>query len=109
MTEEQTDLALRLVQCVEFATSRGWFAIKVDWSPKAEVMGLPDLNDFATAAILLRMASEVANDNQPTLDMWAEDSSKWGIAEAIYGDFTPGDGDLGTAAARVLLAIWEKP
>lgn len=68
--------------------------------PYAPVGGVPVLDDFATAAILLRMATEAGMDvnDGPRFGRWENvpDTSQWNFVEA----------DPGTVAAHALLAAW---
>jgi hypothetical protein len=59
---------------------------------------VPDLSDYATAAILLRMAIETGH----YADGSGINGALWRIGTGHY------DTDLGTVAATALLAAWEK-
>ena len=140
MTEEQLGLARRLVACEEWRWVPGMldkygirylggeadgqmaWADSVDtgatvryvWPEHLTVTPfLPDISDYATAAILLRMAMENMyeadcyiegdKDGAPEF-VWAFDFGK-DIKDAVqYLTMAP---DLGTAAGRALLVVWE--
>lgn len=125
MTDDQLGLSRRLVACEQWRCVRGMIVTpgcivvmtkngqvavrsqadgKTYWYSRAECV--PDLSDYATAAILLRMAMESNEDVTP--EQHADNLHKWGVDWGHGPGFEPGEGDLGTTAARVLLAIWEK-
>jgi hypothetical protein len=69
----------------------------------------PDLTDHHTASILLRMASEVVQPERMV------DTEEWNVTY-VSGRWVLHDeamliaeGDLGTVAARALLAAWGEP
>ena len=73
---------------------------------------VPDLSDYATAAILLRMAMEMAANagevdtecrTDKHGDLW------WAIMCMASNELCKSSDDLGTAAATALLAIWGEP
>lgn len=131
MTPDQLDLAKRLVACSQWRWVPGmrehFGCRRLDytdesgeeawWNPdRIEIVQyvwpahrahdgstpfLPDLSDYATAAILLRLAMEanceVAYPPTAELHHWA-----------IYGDMPSSDPDLGTASARALLSVWSE-
>lgn len=90
--------ALQLHEGEDIEVVEGWELFGL---PSKNGLVLPDLSDYVTASALLRLAIEfhwVARLRAPTP---IHDAPRWSIGEAWM------DPDLGTAAARALLAIWE--
>jgi hypothetical protein len=80
----------------------------VDFGEHSNPPHLPDLGDFTTAAVLLRMVME---ECMPT---YRHESVPRAIVDSLlmvmmhHAEGHTGNG-LGTAAAEALLAIWETP
>lgn len=117
MTDEQIELARLLVPCEQWRWVVGMMMAD-SLKPKSpsdrmrleEGIGrpipgcwLPDLSDYATVAILLRMAMEIQGVARLRPVTPIHGTPRWSIGETWM------DPDLGTAAAKTLLAAWEEP
>ena len=106
MNEKQLELARRLIAHPKWRTIRGM----------QEEDGLPDLADFATAAILLRLANEsdpwrgATYTYSPRLLLPRKGGSladlRWGVYRGNGVNGWIEREDLGTIAAEALLAGW---
>ena len=118
MSPEQLDLARRLVACDQWRWVDGmlygyiscdlYHSHSTRYRPcdAMDVSLWPNLSDYATAAILLVMVCEsIKGEVSATLTRgwwWLGSYDGHSIDEQRHKD-------LGTAAARALLAIWEAP
>ena len=124
MTDEQLGLARRLVACEQWSWVYGmtYVGLRHQRTATTELLtslvqyknvfptnlslcteAWPDLADYATAAILLRVAMEA---NGPGAECMIRGKTpihpvRWAVSLAYN------HADLGTAAATALLAIWE--
>lgn len=111
------DDGIRLIEWEEEDARKTWSA-----EAAAEVLSV-DLDDYATAAILLRCAMEATNEKQG--GAWARIAAEdfdendtprvpagwlieWMVANLDEG-IGGGQADLGTVAATALLAVWGEP
>lgn len=119
MTDEQIALARRLVACEQWRWVQGMSTHDINphggepcggWVIEVGIEGTenpdttewgPDLDDYATASILLRMAMEAIGGSVTGAHPL---SGAWHFGNEAYGGW---ERDLGTAAARALLATWE--
>lgn len=105
MTPAQLALARRLVAHPRW---RWLEAMASD----AGFQGLPDLGDYATAAILLRMAMEAGvplnREVRLSSDGWEQGQVQYDHLTLDYvdGKMVDPNPDLGTVAATALLAAW---
>lgn len=125
MTPAQLDRARRLVQSprwrwvagmVAFDSTRLVKRIHVQLGPLEAQWDLddrvPDLSDYATAAILLRMAMEAGRNGPGTwgsAETPSDDDGGWILSrDSMKGERIGHENeDLGTVAAEALLAAWQ--
>lgn len=123
MTDAQMELARRLVDgarqgpgwqwCAGMLTDSGVRVTENEWIVYSAV---PDLSDYATAAILLRMAMEADEDllisrvrNFTLYDQDGLPPLAWALLGNDMEARTEPSDDLGTVAATALLNAWGEP
>ena len=104
MNERQTDLARKLVEHWRWRWVEGMYDATHERRHSYTERSIPDLSDYATAAILLRMAMETTRRTAYVeglywyIDRREQGADVWPLQSA----------DLGVVAAVALLSMWRE-